>query len=86
MAGPLSDSDKARLLGAPGPEEEEGRVAPHDPRASGPGLISAIQDLIKYFQSPESDMVKPGSASNDARYEKTLEDAGMSKDDTGIGG
>ena len=85
MAGPLSDSDKARLLGAPGPEEE-GRVAPHDPRASGPGLISTIQDLIKYFQSPESARVKPGSASNDTRYEKTLEDAGMSKDDTGIGG
>ena len=43
------------------------------------GLMDALRSLFQLFQS------EPGSASNDARYQKDLTDAGIPPSETGIG-
>lgn len=43
------------------------------------GLMGALKDLMKFFQA------KPASASNDARYQAALTEAGIPADQTGIG-
>lgn len=52
------------------------------PQAAAPesdGLLGALKNLVQFFQA------KSGSASNDAKYQKAMGDAGMPEEDMGIG-
>lgn len=44
------------------------------------GIEGALQNLLKFFSA------KPASASNDLKYQKALEEAGIPADQTGVGG
>ena len=63
-------------LGIGGVKGEGVGTAAH---ADGSGLSGALQNLLKFFSA------KPGSASNDAKYQKALTDAGIPADQTGVG-
>ena len=73
------------IAAAPGQAKDTAAesATPPAPGAKGTqgqgGLMSALQDLVKFFQA------KPGSASNDAKYQKAMTDAGLPAGETGVG-
>ena len=69
---PHSVSDSAQ-------DSEEGGDEQADAKNKLGGLLGSLQGLIQFFSA------KPSSASNDAAYQKTLVDAGIPADQTGVG-
>ncbi len=85
-ANPADPTDEARapMPAASDTAEASAPAAPSSPGAPSPtdnkdGLMAALHGLLKFMAA------KPGSASNDAKYQAALTDAGIPADQTGIG-
>lgn len=84
-AGHVEDTSAASAS----PEAQDAGIAPGvgslasmegAPPLHESGFMGAIKGLLKLFES------KPASASNDKKYQKALEEAGVPAEETGIGG
>lgn len=80
VPGELPDSAAASAgPEAAGIDDDITKVAPDITGGDSGGLMAALQNLMQFLKA------KPGSASNDQKYQTALEDAGLPPSETGVG-